>query len=140
MSGAAKYIQPGYTAITPYLYAKLDLIDFLKRAFGAEVTHNPAPGEPGNFHAEAKIGDAHLLLGNGYFSDPFDGRRSLHLRSRCRRNLQARSKPGRGFAPGTGRSDLGRSGCRSERLVGQHLVDSDAQAGELISKACVIAD
>ena len=70
MSGAAKYIQPGYTAITPYLYAKLDLIDFLKRAFGAEVTHNPTPGERGNFHAEAKIGDAHLLLGNGYFSDP----------------------------------------------------------------------
>jgi PhnB protein len=66
----AKYIQEGYTAITPYLYAKLDLIDFLKNAFGAEVKHTPTSDGSGNFHAEAKIGDAHLLLGSGYFSDP----------------------------------------------------------------------
>jgi hypothetical protein len=33
----AKYIQESYTAITPYLNSKLDLIDFLKNAFGAEV-------------------------------------------------------------------------------------------------------
>ncbi len=65
-----KYIQQGYTAITPYLYAKLDLTDFLKNAFGAEVTHAPTPDGAGNFHAEAKIGDAHLLLGSGYFADP----------------------------------------------------------------------
>jgi PhnB protein len=67
---SAKYIQEGFTAITPYLNAKLDLIDFIKDAFGAEVTHNPTPDGAGNFHAEAKIGDAHLLLGSGYFSDP----------------------------------------------------------------------
>jgi PhnB protein len=66
----ARHIQAGFTAITPYLYARLDLIDFLKDAFGAEVTHNPTPDASGNFHAEAKIGDAHLLLGSGYFSDP----------------------------------------------------------------------
>jgi PhnB protein len=66
----AKHIQEGYTAITPYLYAQLDLIEFLKNAFGAEVTHTPTPDGSGNFHAEAKIGDAHLLLGSGYFSDP----------------------------------------------------------------------
>ncbi len=65
-----KYIQDGFTAITPYLYAKLDLIDFLKNAFGAEVTHNPTPDASGNFHAEAKIGGAYVLLGSGYFSDP----------------------------------------------------------------------
>ena len=63
------HIQTGFTAITPYLYAKLDLLDFIKNAFGAEVTHNPTPDAAGNFHAEAKIGDAHLLLGSGYFSD-----------------------------------------------------------------------
>ena len=67
---SAIYIQEGFTAITPYLNAKLDLIDFIKNAFGAEVTHNPTPDGAGNFHAEAKIGDAHLLLGSGYFSDP----------------------------------------------------------------------
>jgi PhnB protein len=66
----AKHIQPDFTAITPYLYAKLELIDFLKNAFGAEVTHTPTPDASGNFHAEAKIGDAPLLLGSGYFSDP----------------------------------------------------------------------
>src|SRR5260370_19321277 len=70
MSAANKHIQPGYTTITPYLYAKLDLIDFIKNAFGAEVTHTPTPDAKGQFHAEAKIGDAHLLFGNGYFSDP----------------------------------------------------------------------
>jgi len=66
----ANYIQEGYTAITPYLYAKLDLIDFIKNAFGAEVTHTPTPDGSGNFHAEATIGGAHLLFGSGYFSDP----------------------------------------------------------------------
>ena len=70
MSGEHKYIQEGFTTLTPYLYAKLDLIDFLKRAFGAEVTHTPTPDGSGNFHAEAKIGDARLLLGSGYFADP----------------------------------------------------------------------
>lgn len=67
MSAANKHIQPGYTTITPYLYAKLDLVDFLKNAFGAEVTHTPTPDAEGKFHAEAKIGDAHLLFGNGFF-------------------------------------------------------------------------
>jgi len=70
MSATSSYIQPGYTTITPYLYAKLDLIDFLKNAFGAEVTHTPTPDAEGQFHAEARIGDSHLLFGNGYFSDP----------------------------------------------------------------------
>ena len=69
MSPANKHIQPGYTTITPYLYAKLDLVDFLKNAFGAEVTHTPTPDAEGKFHAEARIGDAHLLFGNGYFAD-----------------------------------------------------------------------
>lgn len=64
-----KYIQEGFTAITPYLYAKLELIGFLTEAFGAEVTHTPTPDASGNFHAEAKIGDAAILLGSGYFSD-----------------------------------------------------------------------
>jgi len=70
MSGDAKHIQPGYTTITPYLYAKPGLAEFLTRAFGAEISHPPTPDASGRYHAEAKIGDAHLLFGNGYFSDP----------------------------------------------------------------------
>ena len=67
---SGNYIQQGFTAVTPYLYAKIELVDFLKNAFGAELTHGPSPDPSGNFHAEANIGDAHILFGNGYFSDP----------------------------------------------------------------------
>ena len=70
MSATDKHIQPGYTTITPYLYAKPDLADFLKNAFGAKVTHTPTTDAEGRFHAEATIGGAHVLFGNGYFSDP----------------------------------------------------------------------
>jgi PhnB protein len=70
MAGLTKHVQPGYTAITPYLYAKPDLADFLKRAFDAEIAHEPTPDAAGNFHGEAKIGDARLLFGSGYFADP----------------------------------------------------------------------
>ena len=69
MSASTKYIQPGYSTVTPYLYAKPDLADFLKNAFGAKVTHPPTPDAAGQFHSEATIGDAHLLFGNGFFSD-----------------------------------------------------------------------
>jgi PhnB protein len=66
----ANYIQEGFTAVTPYLYARIELIDFLKEAFDAEITHQPTPDAAGHFHAEAKIGGAHVLLGSGYFSNP----------------------------------------------------------------------
>ena len=70
MTKEAKHIQTGFTAITPYLYAKHELGDFMKRAFEAEIIHDPGPDPSGNFHAEAKIEDAHVLYGCGYFSDP----------------------------------------------------------------------
>lgn len=40
----ANCIQEGYTAITPYLYAKLELLDFLNNAFGAETQSTPVGG------------------------------------------------------------------------------------------------
>jgi PhnB protein len=70
MSASTKYIQPGYSTVTPYLYAKPELADFLKNAFGAEITHPPTPDAAGQFHSEATIGGAHVLFGNGFFSDP----------------------------------------------------------------------
>lgn len=69
MAAPTKHIQPGFTAITPYLYAKHELGAFLKSAFDAEIIHDPGPDPSGNFHAEAKIGDAHILYGSGYFAD-----------------------------------------------------------------------
>jgi PhnB protein len=65
-----RHIQPGFTAVTPYLFGRPELGDFLKRAFGAELVHESAPDAKGDFHCEAKIGDAHVLFGNGYFADP----------------------------------------------------------------------
>jgi len=65
----AKYIQEGFTAVTPYIFGKIELIDFLTNAFAAEVTHPPTPDSAGHFHAEAKIGGAHVLIGNGYFTN-----------------------------------------------------------------------
>jgi len=65
-----KYVQEGFTAVTPYLYAKIELVDFLQKAFDAQIVHEPQPEPNGHFHAEARIGDAHVLFGNGYFSDP----------------------------------------------------------------------
>jgi PhnB protein len=69
MSSETKHIQPGHHTITPYLYGSLDLVEFLKRVFGAEELHHGEPDESGRFHAEVKIGDSMLLLGNGYFAD-----------------------------------------------------------------------
>jgi len=44
MSATNKYIQIGYSTITPYLFAKLDLVDFLKNAFGCGSS-KPYPRE-----------------------------------------------------------------------------------------------
>ena len=65
----AQYIQEGFTAVTPYIFGKIELIDFLKIAFGAEIVHQPTPDSAGHFHAEAKIGGAHVLIGNGSFTN-----------------------------------------------------------------------
>ena len=125
MSATNKHIQPGYTTVTPYLYAKLDLADFLKNAFGAEVTHTPTPDAQGQFHAEAKIGDAHLLFGNGYFSDPSMAA-AIYLYvpdvdATYKRAIESR-RQGDSRAV---RHDLGRSRRRCEGYVGQHVVDCD---------------
>jgi PhnB protein len=62
---AAKPIPAGYHAVTPYLVATgaTKLADFLKQAFGAEETFRmPAP-DGSIMHAEMKIGDSMIMLG-----------------------------------------------------------------------------
>ena len=66
---SATYIQEGFSAVTPYIFGKLELIDLLKKAFDAELTHEPTPDASGHFHAEVKIAGAHVLIGNGYFTN-----------------------------------------------------------------------
>jgi PhnB protein len=70
MSSEKKYIQEGFTAITPYLYGKPELIDFVQKAFDAQVTPSGAPRTAENLHAEIKVGGAPFMIGNGYFADP----------------------------------------------------------------------
>ncbi len=65
----ASYIQPGHKRITPYLYGGLDLIDFLKRVFGAEEVHRGEPDASGRIHCEVRVGDSILPFGAGYFAD-----------------------------------------------------------------------
>jgi PhnB protein len=63
---AVKPIPEGYHSITPYLMVSgvAKLIDFLKKAFGAVETHPPATGPDGRvMHAEVKIGDSMLMMG-----------------------------------------------------------------------------
>ena len=61
---AVKPIPEGYRTYTPYYVVDgaAELIDFLKKAFGAEETlRMPAPGNR-IAHAEVRIGDSMLML------------------------------------------------------------------------------
>jgi len=69
---AVKPIPDGYHSVTPYLVVKgiPRLLEFLKKAFGAEVTEN-VPGPDGNpTHAEVKIGDSRVMMGESRAEHP----------------------------------------------------------------------
>ncbi|MGC2278094.1 MAG: VOC family protein [Candidatus Binatus sp.] len=60
MSNATRHIRHGVGSVRPYLYGRLDMLELLRRAFGAvELEHLPV----GNgAHVEAKIGDSMLVM------------------------------------------------------------------------------
>jgi PhnB protein len=60
-----KAIPEGYHAVTPYLVVPgvAKLIDFLKQAFQAEETMRMAAPDGGVMHAEVKIGDSRIMMG-----------------------------------------------------------------------------
>ena len=62
---AVKAIPDGYHSVTPHLVVRgaAQLIDFLKQAFGAEEKSR-TPGPDGIMHAEVKIGDSMVMLGD----------------------------------------------------------------------------
>ena len=68
MSAEAKHIQDGFTTITPYLYGDVRLIDFLKKAFGAELVSGGTP-QGSELHSELEIGGAKVMVGSGWFAD-----------------------------------------------------------------------
>ena len=63
---AVKPVREGFRTITPYLIVKeaAELIDFVKRAFGADELYR-GTGTAGGIHAEVKIGDSIVMMGGG---------------------------------------------------------------------------
>jgi len=63
---AVKPVPDGYHTITPYLTVRgaPKIIEFLKQAFGAELTLEPVKRPDGTImHAEVKIGDSCVMIG-----------------------------------------------------------------------------
>lgn len=62
---AVKPIPDGYHAVTPYMTVRGadKVIEFLGKAFDAEMTHEPMKRPDGSImHAEVKIGDSRVML------------------------------------------------------------------------------
>ena len=54
------YVHNGIGTARPYVYGRLDLLDFVKQVFGAvELERNQLPA---GFHVQAQIGDSVLVL------------------------------------------------------------------------------
>jgi len=67
MSTTAKNpIRAGFHTITPYVTVAQagEMIDFVKRAFGAEELYR-GTGSAGGIHAELRIGDSVMMIGGG---------------------------------------------------------------------------
>jgi uncharacterized glyoxalase superfamily protein PhnB len=77
---AVKPIPEGYHSITPYLTVPgaAKLLDFLKQAFEAEEIHRMARPDGAIMHAEVRIGDSPVMMGEPMGScEPMFG--SLYL-------------------------------------------------------------
>jgi PhnB protein len=76
---AVNPIPKGYHTVTPYMVAKEGeaLIDFVKKAFGAEETFR-AIGTAGGIHAEVRIGDSMLMIGGGISGREFRATPNTH--------------------------------------------------------------
>jgi len=60
MSTEKKHIRNGMGAVRPYLFGRLDLLDFVKDVFGGvEVERNSVSG---GFHVQARIGDSVVVM------------------------------------------------------------------------------
>jgi len=60
MRNPNKHVRHGVGSVRPYLYGRLDMLELVKRAFGAvELEHLPV-GK--GFHVEAKIGDSMIVM------------------------------------------------------------------------------
>jgi PhnB protein len=60
MSTATKHIRHGVGSVRPYLCGRLDMLELVKRAFGAVELERLEAGK--GFHVEAKIGDSMIVM------------------------------------------------------------------------------
>jgi PhnB protein len=62
---AVKPIPEGFHTVTPYLLVTdaRRLIEFLKQAFGAELVHLSTRPDGGVMHAQVRIGDSPVMMG-----------------------------------------------------------------------------
>jgi PhnB protein len=65
MTERTQPIPEGYHTVTPYLIVKdaSEMLAFMERAFGAEVLSRHQDPEGRIMHAEARIGDSRVMLG-----------------------------------------------------------------------------
>jgi PhnB protein len=60
MKDANSHIRNGIGTVRPFIYGRLDLIDFVKQVFGGvELERNTIAG---GFHVQARIGDPVVVL------------------------------------------------------------------------------
>ncbi|MGH2789141.1 MAG: VOC family protein [Actinomycetota bacterium] len=76
---AVKPIPDGYHSVTPYLIVQGadKVIDFLKQAFAAEETVRMTAPDGSIGHAEVRIGDSAVMMGEAAGQSPMPG--SIHL-------------------------------------------------------------
>jgi uncharacterized glyoxalase superfamily protein PhnB len=66
MSTTATSVREGFRTVTPYITSEkvLDLLEFMKSAFGAEEMSRSI-GSAGGYHIEVRVGDTMLMIGGG---------------------------------------------------------------------------
>ena len=110
MNPATKHIRHGVGSVRPYLYGRLDMLELVRRAFGAVELERLEAGK--GFHVEAKIGDSIIVMEVADPPHPTGKPASIYVyvedvdaaystRPNRRRNL--RRRPRRQALPGTRR-------------------------------------
>jgi PhnB protein len=56
-----KHVRQGFGTVRPYLYGQPEVLEFVKRTFGAQELERNV-NKRGGFHAEVKIGDSVVVL------------------------------------------------------------------------------
>ena len=124
MSNATKHIRHGVGSVRPYLYGRLDMLELVKRAFGAVELERLEAGN--GYHVEAKIGDSMIVMEVGDPPHPGGTPASIYVYiddvdAAYQRALAAGATsvaaPEEQALPGARR--------RHKRLLRQYLVDRD---------------